>query len=294
MRFLFVDQILSRPSARQITGVKHITPDDPFLCRMPNSDKLCFVPSLIGETIGQLAAWAVMQEKNFDYRPVAGVVAEAEMLKPAYLGQTLFLSCEIDALDDVAVQYHGSASVNGEVIFSVKGAIGPLLPMQDFISRETVLAQFAEIDRPLSIEDWHEYAPDIAFTEINPAVYSLQFDAVLDMLPEKSCRAIKKISRSAAYFADHFPNKPVLPLTVLLECKRRLAESFLLASNWFDAYELVNMQRIKMSDFVQPGAVIQTELLIKKQSETELVLHFRTYQDNRRVCVCDLVYKWKD
>jgi 3-hydroxymyristoyl/3-hydroxydecanoyl-(acyl carrier protein) dehydratase len=294
MRFLFVDQILSRPSARQITGVKHITPDDPFLCRMPNSDTLCFVPSLIGETIGQLAAWAVMQEKNFDYRPVAGVVAEAEMLKPAYLGQTLFLSCEIDAIDDVAVQYHGSASINDEVIFRVKGAIGPLLPMQDFISRDLVMAQFAEIDRPTSIENLLEYAPDIAFTEISPAVYLLQFDAVLDMQPEKSCRAIKKISRSAAYFADHFPNKPVLPLTVLLECKRRLAESFLLASNWFDDYELVNMQRIKMSDFVQPGAVIQTELLIKKQSETELVLHFRTYQDNRRVCVCDLVYKGKD
>jgi 3-hydroxymyristoyl/3-hydroxydecanoyl-(acyl carrier protein) dehydratase len=290
MRFLFVDQILSRPSARQITGVKHITPDDPFLCRMPNSDTLCFVPSLIGETIGQLAAWAVMLEKNFDYRPVAGVVAEAEMLKPAYLGQTLFLSCEVDALDDVAVQYHGSASANGEEIFRVKGAIGPLLPMRDFISRETVLAQFAEIDRPFSIENM---MPDLAISEINSVIYPLQFDALTEMLPQQSCRAIKKISRSAAYFADHFPNKPVLPLTVLLECKRRLAESFLLASNWFDDYELINMQRIKMSDFVQPGAVIQTELLIKKQSETELVLHFRTYQDNRRVCVCDLVYKGK-
>ncbi|NDH08274.1 MAG: hydroxymyristoyl-ACP dehydratase [Gammaproteobacteria bacterium] len=293
MRFLFVDQILSRPNARQITGVKHITPDDPFLCKLDNTDAYCFIPSLIGETIGQLAAWAVMQEKNFEYRPVAGVVAEAVMKKPALLGQTLFLSCHIDALDDVAVQYHGSAAVNGEDIFIVKGAIGPLLPMQDFIDRDVVMAQFAEIDRQTSIENWSEFAADIPMHLPEIACYPMQYDAIAEIVPQKSCRAVKKISRSAAYFADHFPNKPVLPLTVLLECKRRLAEHFLMVSNWGHEYELVNMQRIKMSDFVQPGAVIHTELLLKHQSETELVLHLRTYTANKRVCVLDLVYKRK-
>ena len=228
MRFLFVDQILSRSNPRQITGVKHITPDDPFLCKLSNSDAYCFIPSLIGETIGQLAAWAVMHEKNFEYRPVAGVVAEAEMIKPALLGQTLFLSCEIDALDDVAVQYHGSAMVNDEAIFTVKGAIGPLLPMQDFIDRDVVMAQFAEIDRQTSIENWSEFAADIEINAFNIACYPMQFDTIFETIPQKSCRAVKKISRSASYFADHFPNKPVLPLTVLLECKRRLAETFLM------------------------------------------------------------------
>ena len=293
MRFLFVDQILSRSNPRQITGVKHITSDDPFLCKLSNSDAYCFIPSLIGETIGQLAAWAVMHEKNFEYRPVAGVVAEAEMIKPALLGQTLFLSCEIDALDDVAVQYHGSAMVNDEAIFTVKGAIGPLLPMQDFIDRDVVMAQFAEIDRQTSIENWSEFAADIEINAFNIACYPMQFDTIFETIPQKSCRAVKKISRSASYFADHFPNKPVLPLTVLLECKRRLAETFLMVSNWFHQYELVKMKRIKMSDFVQPGAVIHTELLVKNQSETELVLHLRTYADNKRVCVLDLVYKRK-
>lgn len=293
MRFLFVDRILSRPSTRQITGVKHITPDDSFLSKIPNSDVYCFIPSLIGETIGQLAAWAVMFEKNFEYRPVAGVVAEAEMIKPALLGQTLFLSCEIDSLDDVAVEYHGTASVNGEDIFAVKGAIGPLLPMQDFIDRDVVMAQFAEINRESTIENWSEFAADIAISSPDVTCYPIQFDTIVETIPQKSCRAVKKITRSAGYFADHFPNKPVLPLTVLLECKRRLAENFLMASNWLHDYELLKMQRIKMSDFVQPGAIIQTELLVKNQTETELVLHLRTYTENKRVCVLDLVYKRK-
>lgn len=294
MRFLFVDQILSRPHARQITGVKHITADDAFLCQVDDSDAYCFAPSLVGETIGQLAAWAVMQEKNFYFRPVAGVVAEAVMRKPALLGQTLWLHCSIDALDDVAVQYHGSASVNGEEIFIVKGAIGPLLPMQDFIDRELVMAQFAEIDRPVSIDNWSEFAADLPMQPLDINCYPLQFDAMTEIIPQTSCRAVKKISRSAAYFADHFPNKPVLPLTVLLECKRALAARFLRASNWANDYELVKMQRIKMSDFVQPGAVIDSELLIKQHTETELVLHLRTFTGRKRVCVLDLVYKRKD
>ena len=117
MRFLFVDQILKRNHPRHIAGLKHITLDDPFLCKSKDGSSLCFIPSLIGEAIGQLAAWQVMHEQEFKRRPVAGVVAQACMHKPALLGDTLFLECEIDALDEVAVEYHGQASVNGELVF---------------------------------------------------------------------------------------------------------------------------------------------------------------------------------
>jgi len=46
-----------------------------------------------------------------------------------------------------------------------------------------------------------------------------------------------------------------------------------------------------MSDFVQPGDVIKTELLVKKKSEDALVLHLRSFLPNKRVCVVDLVYQ---
>lgn len=292
MRFLFVDQILNREHPHRITGVKHITPDDVFLCRSKESDALCFIPSLIGETIGQLAAWHVMQQKNFTLRPVAGVVAEAVMHQPAYVGQTLLLECEIDALDDVAVEYHGHASVNGERVFSVNGAIGPMLPMEQFIDPELVKNQFLEIDRPTQIEDesFYHFDDSLSFNQ-GIQEYSMRFDKIYDMQATQSCKAFKKISRSALYFADHFPNKPVLPLTVLLECKRQMAEEFLSASGWSSKYRLLRMEKIKMSDFVQPGDVIKTELLVKKKSEDALVLHLRSFLPNKRVCVVDLVYQ---
>lgn len=293
MRFLFVDQILKAEQSRKIQGVKHITPEDTFLCRQPGDERFCFIPSLIGETIGQLAAWQVMKEKHFEWRPVAGVVAEAVMHRPAYVGDTLFLECQIVGLDDVAVEYHGHASVNGELVFSVVGAIGPMLPMSQFISKEDVQKQFEEIYRPIEgpIEEYVQQWPaSIAMPGIGQ-VYPMQFDMISDIKPQESCRAIKKISRATPYFADHFPNKPVLPLTVLLECKRQLAQTFLSQSNWDARYQLKRMERIKMSDFVQPGDVIASELIVKRANDAELVIHIRSYLGQKRVCVVDLVYQ---
>lgn len=291
MRFLFVDQILNRDHPQKITGVKHITPDDPFLCKIPESDQYCFIPTLVGETVGQLAAWHVMQQNHFTLRPVAGVVAEAILHRSAYVGETLLLECEIVSHDEVAVEYHGHASVNGELVFTINGAIGPMLPMNQFIDKKVVQQQFLEIDRPGSMEDLHFYPQDSVMTATMCQEYLMQFDKIYDIHPKQSCKAFKKISRSSPYFADHFPNKPVLPLTVLLECKRQLAQDFLFASEWFSKYRLLRMEKIKMSDFVQPGAVIQTELLVKKVTQDQLVLHLRTFLPNKRVCVVDLVYQ---
>ena len=291
MRFLFVDQILKRNHPRHIIGLKHITPEDPFLCYSAEGDSLCFIPSLIGETIGQLAAWQVMHEQHFMRRPVAGVVAEAIMHRQAYVGDTLLLECEIDTLDEVAVEYHGHASVDGELVFSVNGAIGPMLPMQDFIDESVVKQQFIEIDRTIDICP-KEYVATLpkGLNVTRGQEYLLQFDAITAMEPEKSCRAIKKISRSALYFADHFPNKPVLPLTVLLEFIRKLSFDFLQASNWHHRFKLLRMERIKMSEFVQPGEVVESELLVKKCSDSGMVLHIRSFVNQKRICVVDLVY----
>jgi 3-hydroxymyristoyl/3-hydroxydecanoyl-(acyl carrier protein) dehydratase len=290
MRFLFVDQILKNDKPSYIAGVKHICSDDPLIGQAEG--KYAFIPSLIGETIGQLAAWKVMHTQGFRGRPVAGMVAEVKIYRPAYLGESLFLEAFIDALDEIAVEYHGQASVNGELVLEIQGAIGPILPMQDFIDSNLVERQYQEIDRPYTGELSSYFASlatlPLPVGEVN--LCCLNFDAMLSLKPTESCRAFKKISRAAPYFADHFPHKPVLPLTVLLECCANLAQDFLQASAWASRYRLSQMQRIKMSEFVQPGDVVETELLIKKQAPGLLILHLRSFIQQQRVCVVDFVY----
>jgi 3-hydroxymyristoyl/3-hydroxydecanoyl-(acyl carrier protein) dehydratase len=293
MRFLFVDRILHSVRGERIYGLKHVTVDDFYLSSTPER-RLHLTPSLIGETLGQLAAWNVMEALDFTKRPVAGVASSAMVYRPAYVGETLLLESYIDSLDDQAVQYHSIARVGDEIVFKIDGALGPLLPMQDFIDEPQVRQQYAEINRPgewpycsllktvqMIVAEEHVSSPQ--------ANSSFFFDAILSHEPGIRLTAVKHISRAAPYFPDHFPKKPVLPLTVLLECKLNLAQTFIQLAQLPQAYRMAEMRRIKMNDFVYPGDVVVCELKVKRQEAHEWVLSFRTEVEGKRICVMELL-----
>lgn len=293
MRFLFVDRIVESVPGQLIRGIKHITSDDTFLTT-DDEGRFCFIPSLIGETLGQLAAWNVMHQNDFSQRPVAGIVASACLHRPAYVGETLLLESFIDEVDERAVQYHSIARVGGESIFSVDGALGPLLPMSDFISRDEVKQQYAEIDSP---GDWAALSLiSSPLIEAEPLVLNenlrtvlMTFDRIISCDPGVRLVAIKHITRAAPYLPDHFPKKPVLPMTVLLECKLSLAREFVARARFPVQYSVSELRKIKMNEFVHPGDVITCHVTVKHHTEGELVLAFRSEVSGKRVCVVDVV-----
>ncbi len=292
MRFLFVDRIIQSTPGELIRGVKHITRDDAFLT-IDEQNRPCFITSLIGETLGQLAAWNVMQHNHFSLRPVAGIVASATLHRPAYVGETLLLESFIDSIDDAAVQYHSIARVGEQLIFSVDGALGPLLPMQEFIEQAEVRQQYMEIDRP---GDWglicaqsKPSSKDELFACEQFNSFVMAFDRILSSEPGVSLTAEKRINRAAPYFPDHFPKKPVLPMTVLLECKLNLAREFLRRANFTKDYRVSEMRKIKMNEFVYPGDVIECHLSVRRHTDEELILNYRSEVAGKRVCVVDVV-----
>ncbi|BCA94037.1 hydroxymyristoyl-ACP dehydratase [Legionella antarctica] len=292
MRFLFVDRIVQLSPGEWIRGLKHVTRDDVYLT-VDAHGKLCFIPSLIGETLGQLAAWNVMQHNGFTSRPVAGVVSCSKLNRPAYVGETLLLESYIDVVDDRAVQYHSVAKVGEELIFSIEGALGPLLPMADFISFEEVKRQFSEIYNP---GDWSTIntlnAEPMSFElEHRPAstVAPMMFDRILSCEPGVNLVAEKRVTKAAAYFPDHFPNKPVLPMTVLLECKLNLAQDFVARGGYASNFQVSELRRIKMNEFILPGDVIVCHVKVKQQTDEELILTYRSEVEGKRVCIVDVV-----
>lgn len=288
MRFLFVDRIMELSPAKLVRGIKHITRDDPYLY-CDETGRLSFIPSLIGEALGQLAAWNIMVSNNFTQRPVAGLTARARLYRSAYVGETLLLESFIDHLDEAAVQYHSVARVGDEIVFTIDGALGPLLPMEDFIDPTEVRRQFAEIDRP---GEWPGLMPSTAqpLAEETPRrAASMLFDRILASEPGVSLSAEKRITRAAPYFPDHFPNKPVLPLTVLLECKLNLAREFIARAGFTKSYDVREVRKIKMKEFVYPGDIVVCHLSIKKHDADELVLTYRSEVDGKRVCVLEVV-----
>ncbi|STX27781.1 (3R)-hydroxymyristoyl-ACP dehydratase [Legionella beliardensis] len=291
MRFLFVDRIVQLVPGSMIRGIKHITQDDGYLYKDEQGHGY-FASSLIGETLGQLAAWNVMFTNEFTKRPVAGIVSSARLYRQAYVGETLLLESIIDSLDEHAVEYHSVARVGDDVVFTVEGALGPLLPMENFINKEEVRQQFNEIHRP---GEWSDYL-ELSFVDgkaltnqVALKPLTMAFDKLIQCEPDVSMTAVKHISRSAPYFPDHFPDNPVLPMTVLLECKLHLAQVFLQQSSFKGQYQVSELRKIKMNEFVYPGDVLYCYVSVLQKSEQQLILRFRSEVDKKRVCIVDVV-----
>lgn len=292
MSFLFVDRIIESDPGRRVTGVKHVTANDTYLT-VNQDQQAVLMPAIIGETLGQLGAWCVMQANQFSLRPVAGVTNGVSIQGDARVGDSIYLETIIEQWDSQAVQYHSVAKVNEQTIFSIENALGPMLPMEDFIEAATVQQQFANIYRPGS---WQPLAVSDetrqnATASVNPIT---QFDHILAWQPQQSAVAVKHISLSAPYFADHFPKKPVLPLTILLQCKTQLAYQWLAESFPEQQYQLQGFGKIKMNEFVQPGDSLQCELSLKKHHQQSISLLFRSEVAGKRVCIAEAIFSQRN
>ena len=220
----------------------------------------------------------------------------------------MLLESVIDDIDETAVRYHSTATVGGSLVFTIEGAIGPLLPMEQFIDSPSVRQQFSEIHR---LGDWSQivqYAShassDTPLQQIGLEPQNLssrvseqtafRFDHCQVLESGQYWVAKKLISRSAAYFRDHFPTNPVLPMTVLLQCKLNLAMQFLQQAGLQAHYTISELRRIKMNEFVHPGDVVFTHLKLKNQTERELVLSCLSEVNGKRVCIVEIVFSGAD
>jgi 3-hydroxymyristoyl/3-hydroxydecanoyl-(acyl carrier protein) dehydratase len=275
MRFLFVEKILELSPGKHTLGLMHVS-EAPCYLAQDSHGKDYLIPSLIGEALGQLAAWNVMHCHDFKFRPVAGLVSKAQFHRRVRVGETLRLESYIEKLDDQAVQYHAVAKVGDEIVFNVDDAIGPLLATGMLIDPDVARQQFAEIYQ-------ERIAPKtIAPPHKNTAAF-FRFDKFIDTDPGVRLIAEKYICGSAPFFADHFPRKPVLPMTILLECMLQLAAEYLKQAQL--AYLIKGLSKVKISDFIQPGDTLIGEVLMKPNG----TLFCQCKIDEKRICVATVI-----
>lgn len=290
--FLFVDRLLELTPGKYARGVKHITPHDRFIVREPYTKKPVISSCIIGEAVGQTSAWAVMKANNFKSRPVAGMANEVSILGRARVGDTVILEATIDALTEESVHYNALATVNGKPILRIENALGPILPMEDFISPEIAEQQFNTIYRPGDAPE--PFASEQCIATDSVAPYIVNFDHVVEWEKGKHIKARKNISNNHPYFADHFPRKPVLPLTLLLECKIKLTHLFLedmLGEEDASQFQLHSFRKIKMTRFVQPGDSIFTTVMLGEQQENEITFRYRTELEGKRICLAQSIFR---
>ena len=190
--FSFVDRITSIGSSGQIKGSFLIPAHLEF-----------FPQSLVAEAIGQLAAWYAMSSLNFERRPVAALAGATKYHSEARPGERLNLEAIIESCDSESVSYSGVATAGERLILELVDCSGAMLPQQEFDDPETIGQQFKLLETTGAKENRLAQAPCILPTDLkSDALGTLEGSLI--------------IPSQADFFADHFPNKPVFPATLLM------------------------------------------------------------------------------
>jgi len=236
--FSFVDRITALEPGRHIVGQYSIPAPLPS-----------FSNSLVSEAVGQLAAWAAMAAVHFTIRPVAGIVGRAEMRDSVLPGKTLDLTAEIESIDQEAVAYAGTASVDGSTVLQLERCVGPMMPVTDFDDPHRVKQRFDLL--------CGQGAPAGAFAGLPQFPLESQ-----TMTSEGSIRASFRVPEQAEFFSDHFPRRPVFPGTLLIQAGLEVAVGLLDSispspadTRWVPTV----ISDVKLRSFVPPGELLDLE-----------------------------------
>jgi 3-hydroxyacyl-[acyl-carrier-protein] dehydratase len=111
-------------------------------------------------------------------------------------------------------------------------------------------------------------------------------DRIVSVEPEVQLTAVKNVSLSEEYLADHFPEFPVLPGVFMLEAAKQAACWLLRISENY-AHSIVVLQEarsVKFTDFVSPGHQLQIKVEQQKREDALVSFKFQGEVEGR-LCV---------
>lgn len=265
--FSFVDRI-SHCDARRVVGTYTVP-----------AAAARFPPSLMAESVGQLAAWAAMAQLDFAVRPVAGLADDTVYARGAAPGETLALEAEIDRCDADAVAYSGRARIGDTVVAELIHCVGPMLPMAEFDDAAAMRADFAQLTGPGAPADRFRGvpAPQLATQAHEPGA---RVEAQL-AVP----------AADTAFFADHFPRRPVFPGTLLMDAVSALAVP--LAAEALAVPPATLMVRrvgnVKIRAFTPPGATLGIECTVTERTDDAVRIKLAARSDDRTIAVARML-----
>jgi 3-hydroxymyristoyl/3-hydroxydecanoyl-(acyl carrier protein) dehydratase len=273
--FCFVDRITSVQNATDIFG-RYAIPSD--------VDE--FPVALAGEAVGQLAAWAAMSALKFTHRPIAGLAGCIEFsggaqswrsaLRPAAV---LELAANLKSVDTESVVYNGTAHADGRLVVRLLDCLGPMLPLADLDDPRALANRFEVLCGPGAAPGGFRGLPPLALERTAGET-------------GREGRATFQVPRSAHFFADHFPRRPVFPGSLLMHLSLQLGAMLVselpppASGRWGD-WTILDM---KLRSFIPPGTALELDARLKPRSEASamLALEARTGRDRLATARLDL------
>ena len=265
--FSFVDRITSVHHGRQIRG-RYAIP----------AELRDFPLALVGEAVGQLAAWAAMAAVDFGQRPVAGLAGSIELLQVPLPGQVLELAADLENVDAEGVAYGGTAHVDGTPVIRLKDCVGPMVPLADFDNPEALRTRFEQLCRAGVAPGGFRGLPQLALERTGGE-------------PGQSVSASFQVPAEAPLFADHFPRRAVFPGSLFMHINLQLGAA--LASEISPPAEgrwvpgrILDM---KLRSFIPPGSALQLDARLKQHARESARLALETRIGKEVVATASLV-----
>jgi 3-hydroxymyristoyl/3-hydroxydecanoyl-(acyl carrier protein) dehydratase len=237
-----------------------------------------FPASLVAEAVGQLAAWAAMTALDFSHRPVAGIAGRIDLLSIVRPGQVLDLGAELESVDIDTVGYCGTACVDGRPVIRLQDCVGPMVPLNDFDEPDAVRERCGLLRTVGATAGGFPGLPRLALARGECERGQL-------------ARAVLRVPSSAAFFADHFPRRPVFPGTLLMHASMQtaamLVEGF--SGNgkpWLPR----TVSDMKLRSFISPGVTLNLEARVTVSSERGVSVETESRIDRRLIGSADVQF----
>jgi 3-hydroxymyristoyl/3-hydroxydecanoyl-(acyl carrier protein) dehydratase len=267
--FSFVDRITAVHEGKRIRG-RYTIP----------SGLHEFPLSLVGEAVGQLAAWAAMAAVGFEQRPVAGLAGRIELLRAPRAGQVLELAADLESVDADGVGYGGTAHADGEPVLGLKDCVGPMVPVADFDDPQTLRARFEQLCGAGAATG---AVPDLLQVELERNGGE----------PGQWASANLQVPAEARLFSDHFPRRHVFPGSLLMHANLQLGAALAgelpppAQGKWVPA----TIQDMKLRSFIAPGTALRLEARVKQLAPDAARLALETRTGKEVVATAALLLK---
>jgi 3-hydroxymyristoyl/3-hydroxydecanoyl-(acyl carrier protein) dehydratase len=272
MGFNFIDKITTFESQKLAKGIKIISSSEkPYFA---NENKL--YPMMLIEAIGQLNAWITMEMNNFQVRPIAILYGELNLYDTAELGDQLIIETELKRFDEGTSLFDGRVMLNDKILVEVIDAAGSFLDIENFAFPDVYQTMFENLKMASSVKTLAK--------PIEQMDRLFDYDHV-EQIEDNKIIATKHISGSYGFFKDHFPKKPILPISILLQNNVELGKLMLekkgLAVNKIKHIQLNN---IKMRDFISPGSLLTTSIELLDQGANQITCKIDNTVNDKIVC----------
>lgn len=232
-----------------------------------------FVPSLVAEAVGQLAAWAAMAVMDFKQRPVAGLVGNIELLRPVRPGQRIELAAEMETVESDAAAYGGEARVEGVPVLRLHHCVGPMMPVEDFDDPAALRSRFEVLCGGGAVPGAFGGLPHFPIERTGGVA-------------GRQALAQFQVPARAHFFADHFPRRHVFPGSLLMQANLELASALaeeMSPTAGGASWVARGIADVKLRAFTPPGEVLEMEADVEDLSAEAATLSVETRKGRRVV-----------